>query len=70
MSEVRYELGFVGGGAAAGTAAESEWKALEAAFAAGTDTVVPLTGDGAVVHVRTSQLAWARTLTRDPKVGF
>jgi hypothetical protein len=67
---LRFDLGFVGGGSTAGTVTRDQWERLERAFTSGEDAVIELDEGATRLWVRSSQIAWARVHTREPRVGF
>jgi hypothetical protein len=68
---VKFDLGFVGGGSASGTAELAEWERLEKALADGrTDDVLRLELHDGVLLVRPSQVAFARRNARERSIGF
>jgi hypothetical protein len=69
--QVKFDLGFVGGGSATGLAAVAEWDRLEKALQDGDgDAVLRLELQDGVLLVRPSQVAYARRNARDRSVGF
>jgi len=73
MSEsvIRFEIGFVGGGSVAGTAAAAQVQSLEEAVRGGTGGPIEITtADGARLVVRVDHVAFFRLHPRDARVGF
>jgi hypothetical protein len=69
--QVKFDLGFVGGGSATGMAPLAEWERLEAALQnGGSDAVLRLDVQDGILLVRPSQVAYARRNARERSVGF
>jgi len=68
--QIRFELGFLGGGAAAGTTDMTSWKEFETALTGTGEGVVTLPTDTGVLHLRVAQIAWARSTPQLARVGF
>jgi len=68
---VKFDLGFLGGGSASGTAELAEWERFEKALTNGaSDAVLRLELSDGLLLVRPSQVAFARRNARERSIGF
>ncbi len=67
---VRFELGFVGGGATSGQADTAALRALEDALETGQEKLVVLEHEGTRLLVRSGQVGWLRVHGGGKRVGF
>jgi len=68
--QVRFDLGFAGGGTVGGLADPDQWATLERSFESGAEAVLRVEVEGGTLYVRASQVAWARKHVREARVGF
>jgi hypothetical protein len=69
-ASVRFEVGFVGGGATSGQADADALRSLEEALETGQDKLVVLEHEGTRLLVRSSQIGWLRVHGGGKRVGF
>ena len=67
---VRVEIGFIGGGSTSVTLSSAVWKAFRQALDKAAEGTADLETDSGALYVRISQVAFVRTQTKEPRVGF
>ena len=67
---LRFEVGFVGGGATSGQSDAAAVRALEEALETGQDKLVVLEHEGTRQFVRSGQVGWLRVHGGGKRVGF